>query len=446
MKQDILNLLSPLNVGLFLFFIFLLIKRSMLLRLLILPWSIFYHWTRTIKVLFSTSLSPKEQSIFEEQFKYLIVTSSVFNELNQQQQQQQMLENAPQTTEGIGHLFILTISLLYSVTLLATCYYYYHDTLICGLLISYLFTCYFIYRHNKHVQVRKIHASALDSMHEIISLSQKSDTALATLSANTQRLIPIIKPHLETYTQLINQLKPLTDSQNLCRLRDMYMDKLQDVDLLITSIRSKRRDYFLHLLALDVMSNNQAAHYGKNWKRAIQINRQLVLEYQKFNKQLAQVVSSEPLTVMTGSKGTKSLSLNYALSPSSPMTDISLSENKAVDLIQKVAAIERYMEECQSKLFACRQDMKYLSYGRGTVQSLNRINTRFTSVDDTLVKLSARWEESKTILKSLLAEQEHKDDTTLPSPPSSPVHQEISKSLSLNHGTIRKRNRNSYFF
>lgn len=137
-------------------------------------------------------------------------------------------------------------------------------------------------------------------MHEIISLSQKSDTALATLSANTQRLIPIIKPHLETYTQLINQLKPLTDSQNLCRLRDMYMDKLQDVDLLITSIRSKRRDYFLHLLALDVMSNNQAAHYGKNWKRAIQINRQLVLEYQKFNKQLAQVVSSEPLTVMTG--------------------------------------------------------------------------------------------------------------------------------------------------
>ncbi|CEI87039.1 hypothetical protein RMCBS344292_01459 [Rhizopus microsporus] len=274
----------------------------MLLRLLILPWSIFYHWTRTIKVLFSTSLSPKEQSIFEEQFKYLIVTSSVFNELNQQQQQQQMLENAPQTTEGIGHLFILTISLLYSVTLLATCYYYYHDTLICGLLISYLFTCYFIYRHNKHVQVRKIHASALDSMHEIISLSQKSDTALATLSANTQRLIPIIKPHLETYTQLINQLKPLTDSQNLCRLRDMYMDKLQDVDLLITSIRSKRRDYFLHLLALDVMSNNQAAHYGKNWKRAIQINRQLVLEYQKFNKQLAQVVSSEPLTVMTGSK------------------------------------------------------------------------------------------------------------------------------------------------
>lgn len=82
----------------------------------------------------------------------------------------------------------------------------------------------------------------------------------------------------------------------------------------------------------------------------------------------------------------------------------------------------------------------------GTVQSLNRINTRFTSVDDALVKLSTRWEESKTILKSLLAEQEHKDDTTLPSPPSSPVHQEISRSLSLNHGTIRKRNRNSYFF
>lgn len=47
------------------------------------------------------------------------------------------------------------------------------------------------------------------------------------------------------------------------------------------------------------------------------------------------------------------------------MTDISPSENKAVELIQKVAAIERYMEECQSKLFACRQDMKYLSYGRG---------------------------------------------------------------------------------
>lgn len=152
------------------------------------------------------------------------------------------------------------------------------------------------------MQIRKIHASALDSMHKIILLSQKSDTILTRLSYHSlQALIPLVKSHLAIYSKLIEQLQPLTDPQNLSRLQNMYMTvKVQQTDFLILSIRAKRREYLLHLLALDVMSNNHAAHYGRNWKRAIQVNNQLVLEYNALNKQLYEVTTTESLTVITG--------------------------------------------------------------------------------------------------------------------------------------------------
>jgi uncharacterized protein YqgV (UPF0045/DUF77 family) len=161
------------------------------------------------------------------------------------------------------------------------------------------------------VQIRKIHASALDSMHEIISLSQESDAILTRLfkvlhvTKSTQQLQPLgtfLSAHFETYIETVQQLQPLIDRHNLSRLRDMYnineeipstlleFDShnytMDDIDLTYSVIGWKRREYLLYLLALDVMSNNRSAHYGKNWRQAIQANAGLVQEYNDFNKKL----------------------------------------------------------------------------------------------------------------------------------------------------------------
>ncbi|CAO3680669.1 unnamed protein product [Rhizopus stolonifer] len=336
----------------------------MLLRLLVIPCSIVYHWYQYVKILFSLSLSSKEQSKFEEQFKYLIVTSSLFNELNQQQPPQNF-ESCCQITTGIEHYVALGTHALHILSLTTAYNYGCYEMIIYGLVSSYAFSCYFLYRYNKHVQVRKIHTSALDSMHEIISLSQKSDTMLTGLSYNSSLLIPLIKSHSGTYTKLIEQLRPLTDLQNLSRLKDMYMsDRVPEANLLILSVRAKRREYLLHLLALDVMSNNHAAHYGKNWKRAIQVNRQLVLEYSKFNQQLSELNPSEATSLVTEPKTIKSTLRAHTISV--PATTIDpFTDKTCVSLMQRIATVERQMDESQSKLFACRQDIKYLSSGRG---------------------------------------------------------------------------------
>lgn len=157
------------------------------------------------------------------------------------------------------------------------------------------------------MQIRKIHASALDSMHEIISLSQKSDAMVNRLlkapSDHQQLLGSLLSSHFETFVETVHQLQPLIDEHNLSRLRDMYninedipsmllefdshQYKPEDVDLIYSVIVWKRREYLLYLLALDVMSNNRTARYGKIWSQAIQVNHNLVREYLEFNKQLS---------------------------------------------------------------------------------------------------------------------------------------------------------------
>jgi len=164
----------------------------------------------------------------------------------------------------------------------------------------------------KRVQIRKIHASALDSMHEIISLSQKSDAMLKRLlkvsndhQQHQQALGSLLSSHFETFVITVQQLQPLIDDHNLSRLRDMYnvnedipsmllafdshQYKPEDVDLIYSVIVWKRREYLLYLLALDVMSNNRTARYGKIWSQAIQVNHNLVREYLVFNKNVSAI-------------------------------------------------------------------------------------------------------------------------------------------------------------
>lgn len=153
-------------------------------------------------------------------------------------------------------------------------------------------------------------------MHEIISLSQESDTMLNRLlksllitsnNHHQQELGSHLSSHFETFAETVQQLQPLIDAHNLSRLRDMYnvnedipsmllefgssQYKSEDIDLIYSVIGWKRREYLLYLLALDVMSNNRTARYGKIWSQAIQVNHNLVREYIQFNKEIS-VISS----------------------------------------------------------------------------------------------------------------------------------------------------------
>lgn len=150
-------------------------------------------------------------------------------------------------------------------------------------------------------------------MHQIILLSQESDITLQHQSLlspeQLQRLGQHLSRHFETYIDIVHRLQPLIDAHNLSRLREMYNVKdeipltllefdssefkVEDIELIKSFIIWKRREYLLHLLALDVMSNNKSAHYGRNWRQAIRINHDLVKEYKEFNQYLASTIQAD---------------------------------------------------------------------------------------------------------------------------------------------------------
>ncbi|KAL9545453.1 hypothetical protein PS6_008215 [Mucor atramentarius] len=431
-------------------------------------WSLFYHWVHLFKSLLSFTLSTSEQSIFEEEFKYLIVTSSLFNETPQpassspsiaaSAEQHKSAPSAPTQSAQIHASNVkqkqqikdfssnsLTVSLIATNVICSATSLFIRNqfrSMLPVVLCADLMTCYFIIRHHRRVQIRKIHASALDSMHEIISLSQKSDAMVNRLlkapSDHQQLLGSLLSSHFETFVETVHQLQPLIDEHNLSRLRDMYninedipsmllefdshQYKPEDVDLIYSVIVWKRREYLLYLLALDVMSNNRTARYGKIWSQAIQVNHNLVREYLEFNKQLSTMSYSDER--LSGKENGKvSLAISTPSDASKSNQETSISDERCITLMHRVSAVEKHMEDIQAKLFLCKQDTKSLASGRVSSFSLKRISKRFSHVDESMNSLIKQWEESKHSLDALLEEEQSKLKSTftlLPSPPSSP--------------------------
>ncbi|KAI8887950.1 hypothetical protein K501DRAFT_241375 [Backusella circina FSU 941] len=386
-------------------------------RFLIRIWTpLEYRWSRYTKSLLSLSLSPAEQTAFEEQFKYLIVTSPLLNDMPFQPALDFTPTPMPPKQANNAMLFrVLTVSMIHLIlglcAMTLTTTNYQKDVLLLVLSCTYLSACYFIYRHQRHLQIRRIHVSALDSMHQVISLSQKSDAIL------TARLDVSFRSHLvshfETLSKFVQQLEPLTDTRNLARLRDMYntkeipssllLEKEQEegTDLIYSVICWKRREYLIHLL--DVMTSKKEY----NRARAIKINSILVQEYQTLNKTLNRISSSLGDVI-----------------PTSP--DVTSDTRSSASLINRLLAVEKHLEDIQVSLFLCKQDMKSLSSGRGTMHSLERMNRRFDTLDKTIPYLLNQWKESKTALQVML-QQDTSISGGLPSPPSSPLNTRFSE-------------------
>ncbi|KAI7898788.1 uncharacterized protein BX663DRAFT_555512 [Cokeromyces recurvatus] len=396
--------------------------------------TVFWSFCYLIKSLLSLSLPSNEQSNFEEEFKYLIVTSSLFNNENNFQQQQCRQTPFNFKKEQIKNKQLMMMSI--TVFILSLIF----DS---NLFLSYSFLLpiysvigYFLYRHHRHVQIRKIHTSALDSMNEIISLSQESDTLLQGLISQSreikQQLATCLSCHFKQHVEFVHRLEPLINHENLSRLCEMYnvkeeipssllselsddsknkrifKDNEEEFDLLYSVICWKRREYLLYLLALDVMTtDNHKTHidYEQNWKRAIQSNLDLVQVYQEFNKKLlATLPKNIPLTKDSDS-----------IKPSSSPAD-----ERTLTIMHRVATVEKYLEDIQANIFLFKQDTR----GRVLNLNLERMNKRFQLIDESISNLSNQWEESKAALNALLMNEQLKTKFTsnsiLPSPPSSP--------------------------
>lgn len=226
-------------------------------------------------------------------------------------------------------------------------------------------------------------------MHQIILLSRESDITLYHLFGHTdqlQKLGHVLSRHFETYIDIVHQLQPLIDVHNLSRLREMYnvndeipstlleFDssefKMEDIELIYSFITWKQREYLLHLLALDVMSNNKSAHYGKNWRQAIRVNHELVEEYKEFNQHLASIQSlvreyyadifweNEKLMYCIKAKNTVVENEVHA----SPVE----TDKRTLTMVHKLDAVEKLIQEIQANVFLCKQDTRPMSSGRGT--------------------------------------------------------------------------------
>ncbi|KAI8328391.1 hypothetical protein EDC96DRAFT_72375 [Choanephora cucurbitarum] len=287
-------------------------------------------------------------------------------------------------------------------------------------------------------------------MHEIISLSKESDAMLMNLlktfhahsyKEEQQLFGTLLSSHFEMYIETVMQLQPLIDTYNLSRLRDMYSASkeipsvllefeshqfgLEDIDLIHSVIIWKRREYLLHLLALDVMSNNKTTRYGQNWRQAIHINKTLVESYNEFNKKLFDI--SVTIDNLQSTQTQRPVSISSIDTVSDDLTTEGAPDEKALTLMHRVSALEKYIEDIQAKLFLCKQDARLLTSHRVSVFSLERMNKRFGSIEETMNHLNNQWEESKMSLNALLSHEEIKlksSLSSLPSPPISPTSNE----------------------
>lgn len=124
-----------------------------------------------------------------------------------------------------------------------------------------------------------------------------------------------LKAHYESYSTFVEQLKPLTDLNEIDCLGKMYniredipsflLDFLEqnketsDTDLLkhdemkaIYSVISwMRRQYLIYFMGMGMMSKRYSSHYGENWEYAIKINNALIHECGSLNKVLLDISS-----------------------------------------------------------------------------------------------------------------------------------------------------------
>ncbi|KAI8081332.1 uncharacterized protein BX664DRAFT_340150 [Halteromyces radiatus] len=262
----------------------------------------------------------------------------------------------------------------------------------------------------------------------------------------------VLVPYFKSITGLLQQSIPLTHPVNLSTLRGMYnikalssssspldmdgiIDDLQDIestcsgqlDYLVYMIRSRRREWFMHLLALEMMTlGHDSAR--QDYETLLETVERMMLEMEQ----------QTSLTTKNTKKALLSdLFLDYIdgeLTTSPTTVDEKSPDQRPRIILNKLDLLEKHLRNLQTKIVLCRHDAKGLSYDRGTGFPFERIGERFGSMDQDISYLLAQWDESKNGLFDIISKNERKSTisrASLPSPPSSPAATTSKKKNSL---------------
>ncbi|KAI7862782.1 hypothetical protein BDF14DRAFT_1466307 [Spinellus fusiger] len=474
------------------------------------------HWSALLKASLSSSLPDSEESAFEEQFKYFIVTSSLLNDMPMTHANEIFTTNPTHLTTlekqtkiyGAWKIIVATSAVISLVWITAVAYFtrlksYYSFSWLIVWVTMHVIGYFLFHRSHRRATIRTLHLNALDNLRQIISLFQSSDTLLLRLfesirqvdlisqgytlssgfspshprSSNTHASRQMIELRRETGILLYSMLgllesyntllKPLVHTSNLTHLRGMYNVEeypvqalkpndlaqtsmtLDQLDTISCSIRYKRRESLVHLLALDVMTSghdSERMDYEQRWDSVINIMLELVEHYTQLNNKMSTTLEADIF--------------NDGLHFESDIGEMQ-SDPRAQALLHRFNMLENYVRNVQSKLFLCRHDTKTFFGGKSAAYSFERIVERFGSIDQDLMHMIKQWDESKDALMGLTQQDTSSSAgaagatftststststsaISLPSPPSSPRQSE-DKQLNSEEKRLSSEKRFSY--
>ncbi|KAI8342371.1 hypothetical protein BC941DRAFT_412568 [Chlamydoabsidia padenii] len=245
---------------------------------------------------------------------------------------------------------------------------------------------------------------------------QSSQTHAMQLAARR-----VLAPYMKSVHTLLRQTMPLTRTINLSALRGMYnvkstssisLDTSYDdsvayihsherLDCLVYMIRSNRREWFMRLLALEMMTlGHDSAR--KDYEALLGVVNEMLI-----------VMEQQTKSVLD--KMTDVLNSDLYDGVGNTMDDQG-TDHRSRTLLNKLASLDKHVRNLQTKIALCRHDTK------GNETSYNRINDRFGTMDQDITYILAQWEESKSCLNDMTNNENRKSTpgSTLPSPPSSP--------------------------
>ncbi|KAI8328236.1 hypothetical protein BC941DRAFT_477078 [Chlamydoabsidia padenii] len=432
-----------------------------------------------LKIFLSFALPESEETGFEEQFKYCIVTSSVLNEISSQQSTNSSISgsapktvNSPtsMTTQANQRPIPLTIYyaaiglIVFSSVLLfvfsfvnfvgALCFHWTHPSYLPLIIVqaSFLSILFIVYRNLRYIKIRRTYQHLLQHLKQIIHDTGASDylmdqvidkirdvetisqgytltPANSTLEQPRSHHSPqtrgmqllarsILIPYYKSITSLLQELAPHTHSINLATLRGMYnvkapltdddddstsMDEEQ-VDYLVYMIRTSRREWFMRLLALELMTlghDSARRDYEMMLDRVerlmIDMEHQTKLVTRNMKKVMISDLYDEPTDYMNETK----------------------PNQRSRMVLNKLVLLEKHLRNLQTKIVLCRHDAQGISHDKGADYSFNRIGDRFGSMEQDISHLLAQWDENKNVIHNIINSKQ--SSTLLPSPPSSPA-------------------------
>ncbi|KAI9313140.1 hypothetical protein BX666DRAFT_1979976 [Dichotomocladium elegans] len=392
------------------------------------------------------SFPDTEETAFEEQFKYLIVTSSLLHEyptLSTTTSNSIMTIAHPSPPFLFQHRFRVFVfpGLIVSMAVLSLILWW-------TKIFPFLFTCVaigftalvhsmlcvFLWQYQRRVKIRQIYATALDLLNSLIRTSEKNDLAMTRLldqiahldaihqgatlapatavanstSSSSPRCVQEIRRVMtdvmasqwSQWSFALHTLQLYSHQANIQRFCDMYgilttqpWDQQLSLEEQLHIIHLKRRECLVHLLALDVMTlehDSERRDYESHWQVVLKIIKDLIDNYEKHISTLKEhlFISSD---LFEGTNRTGSPRVHRLLHP--------------------YAAFEKQVKALQSKLLLCRQET-----------ALDRIGDRLHGMEQDMAQMMVQWEDIRDAYRKLTM--------SLPSPPSSPKYPLAKKQLS----------------